>query len=945
MQWLLNGMLDNEGGPLAHCVSGSALLQASIGKLWEPPPPAAAMTFATPDDVDANDPAAAGWIVIVPDDQEGELIARKLAPLIEHRMRGAHGGGVRHPLTGCVKRLPSAQSAPGELASWVEREIAFSAELDSFPPEYVLIAGPPTKLPFELDHLLRLRHQRAGRLAFRDLQGYADYAQKVIKWEPENDFALSPRTSSPIGVFATDLGPRDATRLSRMQLIDPLRDWLRKQERPVVDCIGEAASRAALLRLLGEGGPGLLFSATHGLAVCGEGKREARLRRQGAITCQNAVLLGEEEILTADALGDGAALRGGIWMMFACFGAGTPQQNEFLQTLVDKTLLALYDGGPFMAELPSRLLANPDGPLAVLGHLDPSFTHAIADPSAKGGRRSSALLSVVIRLLRGSRVGGCIGELSSDANLFSQQIIQVKEDIARTIKSAADEEIAAALSAAEPGTQLASIRNQLVDMTVSYYEFRNFVLLGDPAVKLPRQDAQPRRMSSAPAPAVAAAAPAASAGLGSLHAVIVAAQRNNCLVFSSLEEIFSPVGVALPPGDSAVIALVAQPCADVRSRPAPAEPLPDGRKLQYYEAVEHQDCDLLVTIRLSAQAAWPAPAYRLPIANGVRLRYGELISLFGDFYGIPGRQVAQGESAFLDIFGTLESGKKEELVGILAAVNKERAAVEEAQGAGTSVTDAYRRVGDELNGAYNGATGGGSFIHPLLPLGRYLKLASVNYDHFGSDALSAYRVAHGVACAAARRARTGATPQEREQGLIRAYAMNACADHFLTDLFASGHLRVPRRALSSQIAVKLIGDLLAKRMHDEDNSHGLKVRNRQQREWTAYGDQFFHDEPNAVGRRIAREAVRASAAEVWAAFSADTAPAFAALDMVPDLDDALSREDNPAALFIVQDGVLKRRKVLEDRHCREWTTDYTGIGTLLRGAIDDRAAKHRHGDK
>ncbi|HRI50379.1 MAG TPA: hypothetical protein PLW65_09370, partial [Pseudomonadota bacterium] len=110
MQWLLNGMLDNEGGPLAHCVSGSALLQASIGKLWEPPPPAAAMTFATPDDVDANDPAAAGWLLIVPDDQEGELIAQKLAPLIEHRMRGAHGGGVRHPLTGCVKRLPSAQS-------------------------------------------------------------------------------------------------------------------------------------------------------------------------------------------------------------------------------------------------------------------------------------------------------------------------------------------------------------------------------------------------------------------------------------------------------------------------------------------------------------------------------------------------------------------------------------------------------------------------------------------------------------------------------------------------------------------------------------------------------------------------------------------------------------------------------------------------------------------
>jgi hypothetical protein len=66
----------------------------------------------------------------------------------------------------------------------------------------------------------------------------------------------------------------------------------------------------------------------------------------------------------------------------------------------------------------------------------------------------------------------------------------------------------------------------------------------------------------------------------------------------------------------------------------------------------------------------------------------------------------------------------------------------------------------------------------------YLRIAQLNLDHFGADARTAYNAGHTCAL------RTAAAGN-----LELAYAMNAFADHFLEDSFASGHMRTPRRAL------------------------------------------------------------------------------------------------------------------------------------------------------
>ena len=87
---------------------------------------------------------------------------------------------------------------------------------------------------------------------------------------------------------------------------------------------------------------------------------------------------------------------------------------------------------------------------------------------------------------------------------------------------------------------------------------------------------------------------------------------------------------------------------------------------------------------------------------------------------------------------------------------------------------------------------------------RYLALASQNFCHFaatanphddGPDALRLYREYHARAMREAARAASNA-------GFRRALVTDAFGCHFLTDLFASGHMRVPRRRTMAPSAVR-----------------------------------------------------------------------------------------------------------------------------------------------
>jgi len=186
-----------------------------------------------------------------------------------------------------------------------------------------------------------------------------------------------------------------------------------------------------------------------------------------------------------------------------------------------------------------------------------------------------------------------------------------------------------------------------------------------------------------------------------------------------------------------------------------------------------------------------AAANPLKLQNGLLLTYGQINGLAGDFFGsrepiCKGDTATERQQRFLSAFSLLTSDKGKEVAEqLLEKLKKETDLVEAARRDGASVSDVYANLEDQ------------SFVFDKITkiLGSpgldYIELAKMNYDHFGANARLAYNAGHALALAEA----SGGTIECLEQ----AYAINAFADHFLEDSFASGHMRVPREALATGI--------------------------------------------------------------------------------------------------------------------------------------------------
>ena len=300
------------------------------------------------------------------------------------------------------------------------------------------------------------------------------------------------------------------------------------------------------------------------------------------------------------------------------------------------------------------------------------------------------------------------------------------------------------------------------------------------------------------------------------------------------------------------------------------------------------------------------------------LRHGDVIALSGDFFlADPGPDVAPGPSGLFDLAGIpgdrgLAPGTRDEVICALKVM-----AVDE------DVSDARFEEGGEFADLELSPAAARTDVERRVR-DRFLALAAANADHFVSpwgdesvettvpkvsrygSAPAAYRLLHSAALdEACRLGRLGGD-------LSRAMAREAAAQHYLTDAFASGHLRtpiaairrfwhdrypafweslkckiaadtasalrevarplrvVPRRTLydrtltavrarTSEFPPVSLGDLLGRVFHDWDNDHGLLLDN---------GEMLFGDGhvDEGVGRRMAVAAVRAGNDDVEVAY-------------------------------------------------------------------------------
>lgn len=438
------------------------------------------------------------------------------------------------------------------------------------------------------------------------------------------------------------------------------------------------------------------------------------------------------------------------------------------------------------------------------------------------------------------------------------------------------------------------------------------------------------------------------AGSQVLNPIIVQAEQQGCLSMGTLDALAS-TGIALSCITAPVVLLLPYPPPrNVKHHLVPRNtqrPPSDRVGIVMFEGGEHTAIGDSAFLYFSATSPGvPAYSVQLALPNSLQLTYGQIVSLGGDFYGIPDAPISDGATPadritrFTNAYNSLATapGAATEAPQILQVMQTEINAVNQALNQGNSASSAYAALGDSLSEQWNRITGGGSFISPWVPMGRYLQLAAVNWDHFGTHAVLAYQAGHAAALAQALAARALPAGQQR-QALGYAYAMNAFADHFLSDLFSGGHIRTPRKELYDTVTPSDSGSLLSRFMHDEDCLWGLNVTNTVGNVWRAYGDKRYFDTVDLANKTLVDVAVQESIDEVFAAFNTGAVPQpanYAALTRIPNLTNAADRttaqaSGNVSPLFTWDGSVVLRRNNVDDLNDYSWTSSWWAWSTLI----------------
>lgn len=359
---------------------------------------------------------------------------------------------------------------PGEdSAGFLRHNGVFSNTLEPDKvPYYLLIVGDPETISWEFQYSLAAQYA-VGRIHFGQLEEYSQYARSVVAAE-QGKVTLCPQ----VDFFSPQYPGDEFSRLTCEYLVAGLAKSMSEAWPTwhVEALFASDATKEQLTRLLGgDQTPALLFTASHGMEF--DKDDPLQLSRQGALVCQDwpgpdEKTVKPEYYFTASDVDAKARLLGSVAFFWGGYSAGTPKMDDFYrQAFMDQPeQIARY---AFIARLPQRLLAHPKGGmLAIIGHVERVWSLSFLGPEQRVGlgiaSRSIYLThfkEALWRLLDGHTVGSAMESFRNRYTVLASRLVE---------GFLQNKEL--------DDFELAEIATAVVDA-------RNYVILGDPAVRLP----------------------------------------------------------------------------------------------------------------------------------------------------------------------------------------------------------------------------------------------------------------------------------------------------------------------------------------------------------------------------------------------------------------------------------------------------------------------------
>jgi len=412
-----------------------------------------AESMALPFDVDPRKLDESGWSLLFAYDAPPETFEALLAL----RTLREQQAGARYKVFRAVSGY-----RPGEtVTDWLGRQEAEPGIPQvTKVPYYVLIVGGPEVIPFAFQYELGVNYA-VGRIHFDTIEEYRNYAANVVAGEAVADGA-APKRASFFGVCNED---DRATQMSSTMLVTPLADALeaRLKDRWQFDRLFAAdATKAGLTKCL-RSSPSLLFTASHGMAF--PNGHASQSEHQGALLCQDwqgpfrhRGAIGPDLYFAGGDVPDDADLTGSVVFHFACYGAGTPAQDDFGAAGARKEIAP----APFVSRLPQRLLGKPGGgALAVIGHVERAWSYSFASPEF--GAQTNTFELCLRTLMSGLRIGFAMEAFAMRHAQLAVGLNRVLDDIRHDARI--------------DDFQVASLWSV-------HHDARNYVVLGDPAVRI-----------------------------------------------------------------------------------------------------------------------------------------------------------------------------------------------------------------------------------------------------------------------------------------------------------------------------------------------------------------------------------------------------------------------------------------------------------------------------